>query len=108
MMKIKVTGLDEMQRNIRGLAKRAQDLDGTHSVKLRDLFTPAFIQSHTKHSSFDDWFKASHFKVESPEDFKAIPDQEKDDYVRSTTDFPSWAEMHEAAGAEYFRSKLFP
>jgi hypothetical protein len=106
MMKITVTGLDDMKRNLRDLAKRARDLNGTHSVVLRDLLTPEFIQSHTKHSSIDAWFAASGFTIESTADFEAIPDQEWDDYVRSTTDFASWEEMLKTAGSAYFTANL--
>ena len=40
------------------------------------------------------------------EEFETIPDAEFDEYVRSTTDFESWLDMQEAAGAAYISKRL--
>ena len=93
-------GLDQMIRN-------AEEIDGKHQVKLVDLMNPAFISTHSKFTDFDALLAASGFKVDSAEDFAAIPDDEWDDYIKSNTDFENWLEMQKTAGAEYMRSKLF-
>jgi hypothetical protein len=51
-------------------------------------------------------FERSGFKVESQEDFAAIPDEPWDDFIRSNTSFFNWREMLQAAGAAWAKSKL--
>lgn len=41
--------------------------------------------------------QANGFKVESEDDFKAIPDAEWDVFIHDNTSFGSWREMLEAA-----------
>jgi hypothetical protein len=104
---MKIKGIDEVQRRLRQLSERAQALDGTHEVSVNEILTPDFIQAHTRYASVDEWFEASPFKIATTEDFAAIPDEHWNDYVRTTTDFESWQEMLEAAGAQYVQAKLF-
>ena len=99
-VKINRGGLDQ-------LIKNAKELDGKDQVKLVDLMNPAFISTHSKFTDFDDLLAASGFKVDSAEDFAAIPDDEWDVYIKANTDFENWLEMQKAAGAEYMKSKLF-
>ena len=105
---MEIKGLDEVQRELSRLAEKAHKLEGTHSVSAAELLAPAFIQAHTRqYDTAQEWFDASPFRVESSEDFAAIPDAEWDAYVRSTTDFSSWQEMLEDAGRELIERKLF-
>jgi hypothetical protein len=107
MIKAKIEGLDEVQRNLQRLQDRAKALDGTHNVPVTELLTPGFMREHVPgFSSLEEWFKKSGFKIESPEDFKAIPDADWDAYVRSSTSFSNWQEMLTAAGAQYVGKKL--
>ena len=50
--------------------------------------------------------KKSGFKVESQEDFEAIPDDVWDEFIRNNTSFASWKEMLQAAGAAWAKAKL--
>jgi hypothetical protein len=51
-------------------------------------------------------FDASGFKIESPEDFAAIPDAEWDQFIRDNTTFASWEAMLGEAGGEWAARKL--
>ncbi|MEW6752832.1 MAG: hypothetical protein AB1505_17910 [Candidatus Latescibacterota bacterium] len=107
MIKVQIKGFDEMRRNLRRLKERASALHGSHTVPLEELLTPGFIGRHTRGcSSASEWFQKSGFKIESEEDLAAIRDA-WDEYVRSTTSFPTWQAMLEAAGAAMVKKKLF-
>ncbi|ABF42474.1 conserved hypothetical protein [Candidatus Koribacter versatilis Ellin345] len=56
--------------------------------------------------SVDDLFAASDFKVETPEDFKAIPDDQWDDFIRKNTSYESWNAMLTDAASEWTAKKL--
>lgn len=100
------SGLDDLQRELSNMARRAEELDGTHEVPLNDLLTRSFMRKHSRFSSFDKFLDASPFTVETPEDFEAIPDAEMDAYVSSATDFDSWADMLGEATQEYISRKM--
>ena len=108
MIKAEWKGLDTLQRNLQRLGDRARALDGTHSVPLSELLHPGFIRAHVRGcSTVEEWFQKSGFKVDSTDDFKAIPDAEWDAYIRSSTSFSSWEDMLKAAGTEMVKRKLF-
>jgi len=81
-------------------------LDGKHTVPVDDLCTPEFMRAHSQFGSFDAMLEASPFKVESADDFRAIPDDQWDAFVRSVTSFESWGQMLQAAGREWAARKL--
>jgi hypothetical protein len=107
MIKAEWKGLDTLRANLRRLADRAKALDGTHNVPVADLLTPSFIQRHTRGcSNVEQWFQKSGFKIESSDDFKAIPDDDWDRYVRSSTSFSNWQAMLTAASTEFVKKKV--
>jgi len=71
-----------------------------------ELLTDDFVSQHTSFSSVDEMFAASGFKVETQEDFAAIPDAEWDNYIRSISSFDGWQSMLGAAGQEWAKRKL--
>ncbi len=105
-MSFKITGLDELQRKLRKIRDNAQALDGEHEVSLKELFPQDFLAAHTQFSSVDNMFEKSGYKVDSSEDFAAIPDEPWDEFIRANTSFASWAEMKQAAGVAYAKRKL--
>lgn len=102
-MSMKITinrkGLDQLLKN-------AKEMEGAHQVKLTDTLNPEFVSSHSKFSDLEDLFAASGFKIDSPEDFAAIPDDEWDKFISENTDFTSWEEMQRSGGIEYMKAKL--
>lgn len=105
-MRMKIDGLGELSRKLEKLESNARALHGTHKVPAADLFTADFMRHHSQFESFDQMLAASGFPVESLEDFAAIPDDEWDVFVRSSTTFTSWQAMQEAAGKEWVASQL--
>lgn len=99
-------GFDELERKLNDLADRAKRLDGTHNVPISELLTPGFLAGCSRFASADQMFQASGFKIESADDFKAIPDAEWDMFIKNNTSFGSWQEMLQAAGAEWTRKQL--
>jgi hypothetical protein len=75
-------------------------MDGKQMVKFDDLFTRGFMRWHTDFSSIDEMFKASGFKIQTAEDFKAIPEDQWNSFVGQKTRFQSWQEMQNKAAAE--------
>lgn len=101
-----IKGLKEAQRQLEDLQKRAQELDGKHSVSMAEVLTGSFLSKHTKFSSLNEMFGASGFKVESQEDFAAIPDDKWDEFIRSISSFDSWKSMLSAASQEWAIKKM--
>ena len=98
-MKKDFTGLEKLQKNLKALSKKKE-------ISFGELFPPDFMRRYTHASSIDDFISECGFKVETIEDFKAIPDDAFDAYVKSSTVFSSWREMEEKAHEEYIRKAL--
>lgn len=93
--------------NLRKLSDNLKKMDGEQEVSLGTLFNEGFIQSNTDFESIDDLFEKAGFKVESQEDFAAIPQEEIDTFVRENTKFESFTDLQQKAAAEYVRKQLF-
>jgi len=103
---LKITGLDEFQDMLNDLAQRAESLSGTQNIPLPELLTPDFLSRCSHFQSADALFEASGFKIETPEDFAAIPDAEWDEFIRANTSFATWEEMLGKAGGEWAARRL--
>lgn len=97
--KIDKSGLEKLTRNM-------EALQGNHEVKLGELFTPEFIQSHSKCSDLNGLFEAAGYNIQSIADIEAIDDAQWDAFIKENTDFENWQEMHSAAMADYVRKRL--
>jgi hypothetical protein len=98
-VKINRSGLNKLIKNIK-------EMEGTHQVKLTDILHPAFVSAHSTYSDLEALFKASGFKIDTPEDFKAVPDDQWDDFIKTNTDFENWSEMQKAGHREYVAAQL--
>lgn len=98
-MKIDLKGLDQLEKNV-------SELSGTESIPLNDLMNPSFISSCSQYSNFKELIEAAGFKVESEEDFAAIPDQEWEQFIQTNTSYEGWIEMQKAAGLSYVTANL--
>lgn len=101
-----IRGLNDVKRKLDRMSRNVQALSGSHDIPASELFPPTFMRLHTKVASFEALLEAGRFKVESQDDFEAIPDAEWENTVRSYTSFLSWHEMQEKAAEEYFRKKI--
>lgn len=102
---VKTSGLNSLQRRLRQMEAGARRLHGRHEVRLSELLHPGFMRRHTQFGTLEEMLAESEWAIESAEDFKAIPDGPWDTYVRQTTRFRSWTEMHESAAREWMRKK---
>jgi hypothetical protein len=93
------SGLRRLERNLKALEQ-------SQEVSFAELFTPAFIRRTTSFLTFEALLDASGFRVESAEDFAAIPDAEWDTFIAGNTSFANWAEMRETAAAEWMKRQL--
>ncbi|MGE6343391.1 hypothetical protein [Psychrobacter sp. NPDC078929] len=89
-MEVELKGFDTLEKNV-------SELSNTDSIPLNDLMNPSFISSCSQYSNFEKLIEASGFKVESKEDFAAIPDQEWEQFIQKNTSYESWIEMQQAA-----------
>jgi hypothetical protein len=103
---IKISGLRELQNRLDVLSKSAEKLDGQHNVPVAELLTPSFLSKHTRVHSVDELFEGSGFKIESAEDFEAVPDEKWDAYVCSISDFSNWEAMLSEAAKEWVSKQL--
>ena len=103
---LKVTGLDELQRKLKDLGRRAESISGRQNVPLPELLTPDFIRQCSRFHSVEEMFEASGFKIESAEDFTSIPDDEWDDFIRANTSFLSWEAMLGEASGKWAARRL--
>lgn len=101
----KIEGLDELQNKLHNLARKAEEIDGQH-IPVSEILTDSFVSQNSSFSSAGKMFKASGFKIETQEDFAAIPDNDWDNYIRSVSSFDSWQSMLDAAGHEWAKRKL--
>jgi hypothetical protein len=101
-----IKGFDELSKKLEKMAKAAEELDGELEVPIKELLTDAFMRMHTKYASVQELFDASGFVVNTPDDFKAIPDDAWDQFIRGCSNFSDWNEMLQKATAEYVKRKM--
>jgi hypothetical protein len=99
-VKSNMKGLDKLKKNLENLGE-------THEVGLSEIMTADFIAACSAFSGLDQLFSASGFKVESAEDFKAIPNNEWEEFIVNNTTFESWKAMQKAALDKHVKSKIF-
>lgn len=93
--------------NLEKLSKNLSELSGSSGVKLVDLMSSNFISSCSRYSSLEELFDSSGFKIESKEDFAAIPDEDWDAFIQGNTTHENWLEMQKAALLSYTKAHLF-
>lgn len=106
MIRTTTSGFDGFQKRLKQMADGIEQAKGRHEVPLSELFHPGFMRRHSRHGSIQELFDAGGFKVESMDDFAAIPDAEWEREIRSSTDFADWKAMQEAAAAEWFHKRM--
>ena len=63
MIKFELKGLDTLERKLGDLAKRAEELDGEHSVSFGELFNPDFMSRHTAHADLESLLAAGNYEL---------------------------------------------
>ncbi|WP_105258114.1 hypothetical protein [Pseudoalteromonas sp. T1lg88] len=98
-----------IKSNMNGLKKfteNVKQLQGNHLVKFLDVMSPEFISGCSPFKNLDELFAASGFKIESKEDLEAVPSDEWEHFIVTTTTFESWEEMQRQAVAAYVKKQL--
>jgi hypothetical protein len=101
-----IKGLQELSDKLKDLGERGKQLDGNHEVPITELLTPTFLSSCSQFTSAEELFAASGFKIESTEDFKAIPQDQWDAFIKSNTSFGNWKEMLAEAAKTWTANQL--
>ena len=101
----KIEGLDELQEKLDVLTQKVHELDG-QKIPMSEVLTSDFISRSTKFSSLEELLEASGFKIESQDDFAAIPVDDLDRFIRSNSLFDSWNALLSTAGSEWAKKKL--
>jgi len=103
---IELSGFDELQKQLKDLSKKAEQLDGENQVPVSELFGAEFMRKYTHHASFEELIETGGFVVNSPEDFLAIPDADWDAHILAATEFANWQEMLNQAGTDWAAKQL--
>ncbi len=80
------------------------ELDG--QISFAELFPSSFISAHTDFDSVDLFFASSGFAVKTPEEFKAIPDDDLDNFIARHSSFYDWESMQAEALKIHIKNKL--
>lgn len=96
----------QSKSNFGQLSKKLEKISEITEVSFNDLFNDKFLSACSSFTSLDDMFEKSGFKVESPEDFKNIPDKDWERFIVTNTKYESWLQMQQDAGAKYFQQQL--
>ena len=102
-MSVRTAGFGELNKELQRLQKNVKKASETREVSFDKLFTASFMRQNTSVSSFE---KAGGYRVNSKEDFAAIPEDEFDKYVKANSKFNSWQEMFHSASQAYLAKKL--
>ena len=103
---MKIEGLDKLQSKLNDLQRRAQNLNGTHSVPVSELMTPSFMHRYTNFATFETMLEASGFKAETTAEFESIPNDQWDAFIAGATRFPNWQSMLNEAGKDWATKQL--
>ena len=90
----------------RRLMRNLEALETRRSVSFAELFPPAFVARYTKFATMEALVDASGYRVESAEDFAAIPDAEWDAFIAANTQFGNWEDMQRVAGEQWAAAQL--
>ena len=96
-----ITGLDKLQKQLTDLSRRAEELDGTHSVTFAELFPDSFMQLNTRFSTMQEMLDAS--GIDNPEE---IQDDSWNRFVAEHSSFSGWEDMKSTAGGEWAKKQL--
>lgn len=73
-----------------------------NDLKLDEVLSDEFIKNNTSLSSLKTFIEKSGFNVNSIADFKNLPVDKLDDFIKSISSFGSWKKMLEKAVAVKF------
>ncbi|EOM8197082.1 hypothetical protein ACNGUS_004559 [Escherichia coli] len=96
----------DFSNKINRLQKNLESIGETKELRFDELFNADFLSNCSSFTSLKDMFEKSGFKVETPEDFKAIPDDEWEQFITENTSYDSWADMQRDAAVKLLNKRL--
>ena len=106
MSGFEVEGLDELQKKLEKLIKKTNEIPPEQDVPMSELFDTGFLTQRTRFSTIDELFESAGINIESAEDFKNMPKDKLDKFIRENTSFSSYDEMFGEAGTAYCAKQL--
>lgn len=97
MIKFTISGLKELERNLKNMEQKAKELEGENSVPFNELFNMEFMTDFTSFKTINQLFSESPFSIQTEEDFAAVDNTEWDEYIQKVTRFDTWEEMQQEA-----------
>jgi hypothetical protein len=98
--------LKEFERKLKDIGDRAQKLQGTTAVPLSKLLTSEFLKTCSRFSSLTEMFNASGFVITNADDFKAVPNDQWDEFIKGNTSFADWNELLSVAAKDWTKDQL--
>ncbi|WP_186367575.1 hypothetical protein [Yersinia aldovae] len=102
-MKSKLTiksNMPQLEKNMKELEKKPMQ------VTLDESINPEFLSRCPSFTSLDDMLSKSGFKIETAEDFAAIPDHEWDKFISAHTTYDNWHDLQVAALTEIAKKRF--
>lgn len=106
MFKMRMEGLDQLQRKLKRIEENIDKISGSRTIPIQELLNDEFMKEHTKYQTCQEMFDESPFKIESQADFDVIPDDQWNVYIRLNTKFSDWNGMLEEAAKEMIKREL--
>ncbi|MCW2482261.1 hypothetical protein, partial [Candidatus Symbiopectobacterium sp. NZEC135] len=97
---------NNFSNKINRLTRNLEGIGSTTQLTFPELFNPTFLKECSSFTSIEDLFEKSGFKVESMEDFKAIPDEEWERFIVKNTKYESWLDMQKDATTKLLSQRL--
>jgi hypothetical protein len=105
-MSMKISGLDDLQKQLATLRNNAERVSGTNEVPLAQLLNSEFLLLNTSFESVEDIFQRGGFTIQTQDDFERIPQDKLDALISAHSKFGSWAEMLQAAAQQHLAREL--
>ena len=80
-MKITIDGLEDIQKNLDKLQKKAESLDGTNEIPIGELCTQDFIKRYTEFQSIEEMMSAGGIEFKSEYEFLYETDKAWNSFV---------------------------
>lgn len=91
---------------INRLNQNLHEVASTTELRFDEIFTNEFLSECSSFRSLEELFEKSGFQVNSVEDFKAIPDDDWENFIIQNTTYNSWLDMQTDAVTKAISKRL--
>lgn len=98
-IKTDFSGLNKLKENMRFL-------ENTDTVALADLLSGDFLSGCSSFSSFEEFWSATGFKLDSAVGFETMPKKDLDAFVSKSTSHSTWEEILQEAVNDYAKKQI--